>query len=1078
MEYEERRKSVLIEEMPDTVIEELFLQATQFCKEGSLLRKQWLIDKNKYSKESATTILDFEHFSLHDKTHSISILNSVGLLIGKEKLKLLNIGDLWLLLEVAYSHDLGMAVTYEELRVLWTQDNEFRQYFQDSLYSSNVEIKEKSEYIRQVDSLLLKRERFLSEETETIVFDSGWPVELRKYILLVAADYVRKHHAERSRRKIFEYANEEKEIESRLYGIVANIAYLHTQDFNEVFKILKPKETCFGEDHMHPRFVAVLLRLGDLLDMDNNRFDGEILRHFGELPHTSELHLKKHKALTHFDISPYQITAEASSDDIEVCIEIANWFHWLKEENYNFIAYWNQLAPKNLGGCSLSICDLKILYNGEEFHLSASDSYKIDKQHAIKLLIGDNIYDNNLDFLREYVQNAIDACKLQFEREYKEGELDYLLLEEVEDWNNCLPFIFKKEAFDKLLVKVKLQVIDRDYLEINIIDEGVGIEEIGLEALTTIGSGWKSRKYYQKQLKDLIFWLEPTAGFGIGTQSAFMISDQVEFHTKARMESKGNIIRLTNPRKSGSIIKYTSDKLSNGTEVKIKVPISTFMESELYRQKYNESVTNYIPQIVFKGEDYFVEDEIVNNIVWGMSSFLRNHVVNSLFPICIQNDYGSRAVIYSEFWFKEYEQGKYQFRKFHEYADGKAIYYYSIDEDFLSIYVIDCLERCLIRIEFAKESTGLFKYCYKGIAVTDEYDEQFFFNGMIDILGRDVKKYLNVNRKEFIKQFSKKEFMRGKIETVLRIYAENTPNFLADVNKISFFKGNQLTNLVYSFMKYLSKEKKATQLLQNLEKWVWQEAVAVKSIVWKDNRFSISSSTSVEDFHKMLFDVILRDEMLFVETNETAEFNIDMSEDVLLNRYDNEAISEDIYRIWVYLNEKRLFIIAKETERIELIEEILGEDSCVIGCGNLSLKVYGCGHKVYHYEKEEIDFERIAKAGKRTIIQNATKYEKLYVSEIPFTKREESLSKDINYLIMPMNALLISKIDQAISKKVKFDVFFKIIEDLNSVEYKEWHRLLDWVYQHQYEKMKYGKEELAEEYKHLLHDYYIYRKNL
>ena len=1079
MEHECNRKSVFVEEMPDTLIEGLFLKATQDCKNGSVLRKQWMIDKNIYSKETATTVLDFEHFSLHDTTHSISILNAIGLLMGKEKLELFDIGDLWLLLEVAYSHDIGMAVTYEELRELWVNDGDFRQYFQDSLDSSDLEEKEKAEYIRQVDKLLLKRERFTSSETDTITFDEGWPVKLKKYIILVAAAYIRKYHAERSFNKICKYADEEiSEIDSRQYKIVARIAYLHTEDFDGIFKFLRHREVFFGKYYMHPQFVAALLRIGDLLDMDNNRFDKQILKHFGKLPHISELHLKKHKSLMHLDISAYQILAEANSDDIEVCIEIAKWFQLLENENYAFIAHWNQIAPKELGGCTLSICVLKIYYKEEEFKLSGDDSYQLDKQHAIKLLIGDNIYGGSLDFLREYVQNAIDASKLQFEREYREGQLDYLLMDDIEDVNRCLPFEFKKEAFEKLKVKVTLQIVDRDYLEISIIDFGVGIEEKGLEALTTIGSGWKNREHYQKQFKDLAFWLDPTAGFGIGIQSAFMVSDQVEFYTKSVMENRGSIVRLNDPRKDGNITKQMSNKRDNGTEVRIKVPIIKFMEGGLYRQRYKEDVADYITQYSISGEDYFTEDEVIRNIAEGMEKFLRNQIINSLFPIYIQYEYGYRGYIYSEFWFKNDEGKKknaYQLRQFKKYGNESEIYY-CIDDKFSKIYVIDCADKCMVSVEFAKENKGLLRYCYKGIAVIDEYEEQYFFNATIDISDKNVEKYLKVNRKEFIKNFPKNDFSREKITTALKIYIEKITEFKYEIT--DFIEEYQLGNIVFSILKYLPMNETNLEFIENVAPALYDcdDVVGIKSITWKENGFSCSNSFVGTNFYKIILNPTLQSKIFLVETEEVAEFDINMSEDMLKIQYSDSEFLDDLCVIRNYIGEKNSYIVKGETEKAEIIMDICGNDTYIVGCGKVNLKVYGCKHKKVGRKESEVDFEKIFSVGRRTIIKNAKQYEKLHVKELPFTQNENDLDKEVDYLIMPMDAMLIGKIDSFIRKEAGFDVFFQTIEDANSAEHKAWNLLIDWVYRHQSSEMKYDKKTIENEYKRLLMDYYNFRR--
>ena len=54
--------------------------------------------------------------------------------------------------------------------------------------------------------------------------------------------------------------------------MIGSCAATHTKwGFDEVLK-LKQEDSGFAIDYIHPRFIAVLLQLGDALDMDNNRF--------------------------------------------------------------------------------------------------------------------------------------------------------------------------------------------------------------------------------------------------------------------------------------------------------------------------------------------------------------------------------------------------------------------------------------------------------------------------------------------------------------------------------------------------------------------------------------------------------------------------------------------------------------------------------------------------------------------------------------------------------------------------------------------------------------------------------------
>ena len=103
--------------------------------------------------------------------------------------------------------------------------------------------------------------------------------------MMITADYVRSHHEERSK-KFFENLSKTIGIEvteNRLYNLLGKVVYSHGRDLDYIFKEL-PKETNgFGYVKIYPQFIALLLRIGDLLDMDNNRFDIMLLQHFGIL---------------------------------------------------------------------------------------------------------------------------------------------------------------------------------------------------------------------------------------------------------------------------------------------------------------------------------------------------------------------------------------------------------------------------------------------------------------------------------------------------------------------------------------------------------------------------------------------------------------------------------------------------------------------------------------------------------------------------------------------------------------------------------------------------------------------------
>lgn len=59
---------------------------------------QWEFDKKNIPMALKAVSSVFPHYSLHDETHSISILNNIVKILGRETILLLSCTDLWLIL--------------------------------------------------------------------------------------------------------------------------------------------------------------------------------------------------------------------------------------------------------------------------------------------------------------------------------------------------------------------------------------------------------------------------------------------------------------------------------------------------------------------------------------------------------------------------------------------------------------------------------------------------------------------------------------------------------------------------------------------------------------------------------------------------------------------------------------------------------------------------------------------------------------------------------------------------------------------------------------------------------------------
>lgn len=95
-------------------IEELLYEKTKDTK-SEILFTQWSYDKKIIPKALNSIANLFPHYSLHDESHSISIINNIIRILGKDTISKLPAIDLWLILSSSYYHDIGMIVSAQKL---------------------------------------------------------------------------------------------------------------------------------------------------------------------------------------------------------------------------------------------------------------------------------------------------------------------------------------------------------------------------------------------------------------------------------------------------------------------------------------------------------------------------------------------------------------------------------------------------------------------------------------------------------------------------------------------------------------------------------------------------------------------------------------------------------------------------------------------------------------------------------------------------------------------------------------------------------------------------------------------------
>ena len=761
----------------DSFIEEIFWENSLKSPTTQKLLWEWIDSKNVYTKFSGLSRKDFEHYSKHDESHSIAILNVITAIIGKERISSLGATDLWLLLHCAYGHDIGMHVPYAEVLDLWKnmkKGTSFYDFFESCLLSDDLDLKKAACCINDCSKKIgVEINSVFDPEFSSEELDTGWVAEIHRNCSYLTSEFIRRDHAKRSHHFRLEQCEMMEQygtpaVDPRYYKIIAKCFALHGCSLEEVLE-LQEHELDLDMGKCHPRFAALMLRLGDLLDISSDRIDRIDYYHYGQLPELSELHKKKHSSIEHILLNKQDIVLVARSNEEKVCALVDEWFQMIQKEVQFLIFHWTDFAPKCLGGCMLKKPELQVYLGEEAFRNSSDKKFKLDKDILIDLLIGKNLYQSRLDFLREYLQNAMDASKMKFWLDYSNHNLDYFLIPgktvRRKKEREILPFDFQAGVFEQYRIEITYYLEKKEkpgeiQVHLEIEDRGIGIDAQCVEAISNIGSGWKKRKHYAKELLLMPKWLSPTGGFGIGMQSAFMITEKICIETKCDFEPIGRQIFLYSEKDNGRIEVRDSRAERIGTRISVDIPFVWFLDPDNYGNW--EGVKK-----VEAGQDFFDPDSFINVIGNYIYFYIKKIAKKSLFPIIVRERGMNPTEKCGRKWEHIESVNEDYLWKNRQYKVGYIPP--AGDNEVPKFHLWDMENQVYCEIEINDSSVadqkGRIDWYYKGIYVDSlEYNENEQQNHLvlswylgtfcIDIMGIPVKDCLTVDRSRFKEEFN------------------------------------------------------------------------------------------------------------------------------------------------------------------------------------------------------------------------------------------------------------------------------------------------------------------------------------
>ncbi len=775
------------------------------CEENARrLLESFHIIREKMEVNLRPVIALFPHYSEHSHEHSEHIIAAVEKLLGTKRIEKLSPADTWMLLVSAYTHDLGMLVQGKELETDWDTP-EFQNYLRGCAVSSDEGIK------RAADTVL---------NADRTGREPGWPVTVYRDVILLVSEFYRRRHPERARmlpdraelkQSLHVVMSIDGKIPPRIQDVLGKICSAHGLSFEELLALLEPTDSLLGYV-FHPRFIAAMLCLGDLCDLDNGRFNEMALEVFGGVTKKNLVHYYKHESVISFvmqkdmisvifDISSRKIRQElkqkkyAFENPTEpelqdfcdaVLLETQNWLGWMEDIVRNIKLHWDKFAYPEMEAFFPSL-QYKILVDGQETLSSRKNlRFSFSNEKAYELIESYSLYNNRLIFIRELLQNSMDALKRQFWADIRSGRWNHLLKHLEKDgsipYREIQPFDFSDPSvFDQYQVRIEVTHQEgQPFAIFAITDNGTGISREDVENRILRTGFHQENTAAEEEMPE---WLRPTSAFGIGLHSVFAVTDTIFVQTKTETDPLVYNLNMHSGKRDGYVFMSIADRQDlrfcncmRGTRIQFSVGVEGWRDA---LESWEKECGYYGEDLILPStESYFCRflEEMVTRGFQG-----------SLFAVNIQfnNEY---YIFYNTFYESQYwkplcnkERRNHIFNEIitdsnYDFAldiAGNFLVVWNRQRAILTVYYLDSQKNKDCRI-----------YC-KGFRVKDTKIPRRQFDLMPDILdfgGGDTRDILSVSRDQLSQKQTRenKELFRKTGDFVAKIYAILLKQILTD----------------------------------------------------------------------------------------------------------------------------------------------------------------------------------------------------------------------------------------------------------------------------------------------------------
>lgn len=438
----------------------------------------------------------FRQYTVHDIHHCGNVIARMGDILPAETRERLNALEIAFLLLSALLHDIGMVVSDQEKNETLTSET-FRRFRAEGHVDRNKVIEEA---------------RAAGNEPRARAIEDA-----------LLAEYYRRLHPERVRQFMDRYlAGRLQYREIKFADDLARLCESHAWGVEESNDARHPEKAVARLDdnvrlygvRVNLQYLACILRLADILDFDRSRTPLAVFQHLDFSEPKSWEEWNKHLQVKGFDITPTQVAFDIPCTRPVFYVGVHEFLGWIDDELRQcryLVENKPQVTAERYKLLLPQVVDRHKVRMADSSYVAGAFRFQLEYENILALLMDKSLYPDPSLFLRELLQNALDACR---RKEADMGLKGIAYTPRIIVWDRTDDLTDPRVVFQDNGVGMSQRIVEQYFLRVG-------------------------RSYYRspefdaerKRLQEHGKELDACSQFGIGILSCFLVGDRFEVET-------------------------------------------------------------------------------------------------------------------------------------------------------------------------------------------------------------------------------------------------------------------------------------------------------------------------------------------------------------------------------------------------------------------------------------------------------------------------------------------------------------------------------------------------------------------